>query len=74
MRKIGIFGGSFNPIHVGHALIASYIVENSDIDTLAPATWQELMKQAFDFAQCCAESDNNCVTQAFVAQKGKIQQ
>ena len=49
-------------------------IKNSDIDTLAPATWQELMKQAFDFAQCCAESDNNCVTQAFVAQKGKIQQ
>lgn len=34
MRKIGIFGGSFNPIHVGHALIANYMVENSDIDTL----------------------------------------
>ena len=34
MRKIGIFGGSFNPIHVGHALIASYVVENSELDSL----------------------------------------
>ena len=34
MSKIGIFGGSFNPIHVGHALIANYIVENSELDSL----------------------------------------
>lgn len=34
MRRIGIFGGSFNPIHVGHALIASCIVESGAIDTL----------------------------------------
>jgi len=34
MKRIGIFGGSFNPVHVGHALIASYIVENSELDTL----------------------------------------
>lgn len=34
MSKMGIFGGSFNPIHVGHALIANYIVENSDLDSL----------------------------------------
>ena len=34
MRRIGIFGGSYNPIHVGHALIASYIVENCGLDSL----------------------------------------
>ena len=34
MKRIGIFGGSFNPIHVGHALIANYIVESGAIDSL----------------------------------------
>ncbi len=32
--KIGIFGGSFNPIHTGHAIIASYIAQNSDLDAV----------------------------------------
>ena len=30
--KIGLFFGSFNPIHVGHKIIASYIAEFSDVD------------------------------------------
>ncbi len=32
--KIGIFGGSFNPIHTGHAIIANYIAQNSDLDAV----------------------------------------
>lgn len=30
--KVGLFFGSFNPIHVGHQIIANYLVQNSDLD------------------------------------------
>jgi len=30
--KIGLYFGSFNPIHVGHLIIANQLVENSDLD------------------------------------------
>lgn len=30
--KIGLFFGSFNPIHQGHLIVANVIVENSDLD------------------------------------------
>lgn len=32
MAKIGLFFGTFNPIHVGHLIIANHIAENSDLD------------------------------------------
>jgi len=30
--KVGLFFGTFNPIHIGHLIIANYIVEFSDLD------------------------------------------
>lgn len=33
-KKIGLFFGSFNPIHIGHLILANYIVEFSDLDEL----------------------------------------
>jgi len=30
--KIGLYFGSFNPIHHGHLIIATHIVENTDLD------------------------------------------
>ncbi len=34
MLKIGLFFGSFNPIHIGHLIIANHIVEHSDVDNV----------------------------------------
>ena len=34
MKKVGIYSGSFNPIHHGHIILANYLVEFSDLDEL----------------------------------------
>ncbi|MGJ8744328.1 nicotinate (nicotinamide) nucleotide adenylyltransferase [Polaribacter sp.] len=32
--KIGLYFGTFNPIHVGHLIIANHLVEHSDLDEI----------------------------------------
>ena len=32
MKKVGLYFGTFNPIHVGHLIIANQMVEYSDLD------------------------------------------
>lgn len=33
--KVGIMGGTFNPIHIGHLITADYIKENLNLDKIA---------------------------------------
>ncbi len=32
--KIGIYGGSFNPVHFGHVGLAKWVIEHTDLDEL----------------------------------------
>lgn len=32
--KIGLFFGTFNPIHIGHLIIANHLAENSELDAV----------------------------------------
>ncbi len=34
MGRIGIMGGTFNPIHMGHLLLAQYALEENDLDEI----------------------------------------
>ena len=34
MSKIGIYSGSFNPVHFGHVGLAKWVIENTDLDEL----------------------------------------
>ena len=32
MKKIGLYFGTFNPIHIGHLILANHFAETTDID------------------------------------------
>lgn len=32
MRKVGLYFGTFNPVHVGHLIIANYMADHTDLD------------------------------------------
>ena len=34
VKNIGLYFGTFNPIHIGHLIIANHLVENSDLDEI----------------------------------------
>ena len=34
MKKVGLFFGSFNPIHIGHIILSNHILEFSDLDEI----------------------------------------
>ena len=51
--KIGLFFGSFNPVHIGHLIIANYMATQTDLDQVwmivspqnplkKKAVWQEI--------------------------------
>lgn len=53
MRKVvGIFGGSFNPVHRGHIMLAQYLSQHSHLDevwlTLSPQNPFKVSKELLD--------------------------
>lgn len=34
LKKTGLFFGSFNPIHIGHMILAEYMVEHTDLEEI----------------------------------------
>lgn len=68
-RTIGLFGGSFNPPHVAHQMVALYVLETCPIDELwvIPTHRHPFAKELVDFAHRCAMCEL-----AFAALDGRV--
>ena len=55
MKKIGLYFGSFNPIHITHLTIANYIVEHTDLDgvELVVSPQNPFKTELCDFSDRC---------------------
>ncbi|MCA9583651.1 MAG: nicotinate (nicotinamide) nucleotide adenylyltransferase, partial [Myxococcales bacterium] len=48
MSRIAVFGGSFDPPHVSHALVASYVLGGGEVDELyIVPTWRHALDKSF---------------------------
>ena len=66
--KIGLFFGSFNPIHNGHLIVASYVANHTDLNQVwlvvspqNPQKLQSTLLNEYDrlhLAQIAVEDDN----------------
>ena len=69
-QRIGIYGGSFNPIHIGHLKTADYLIENGYLDEVrfllnpcSPFKKNSRMPDAFHRAKCILATLSDNVAQ-----------
>ncbi len=79
-KKIGILGGTFNPIHIGHLLMAEYAKEEANLDAvIIMPTGQSYMKansnvlegcKRLEMIQLCIEENSGLIVSDMEIQRG----
>lgn len=79
-KKVGILGGTFNPIHIGHLLMAEYAKKEAGLDVvLIMPTSKSYMKSnnnvpdgniRLEMVQMCLEENDGLMASDFEIQRG----